>query len=131
MGTVPLVRSINVAEPDNAFAHNNLAWTLAKLKHDGALDHAEKANSLMPNQPAFMDTLATLLADSGKFKEAIDLQKKVVELQPADNSYRLNLAKIYIKSGDKTLARSELERLAQLGDKFPAQKEVHELQGTL
>ncbi|MEO7010121.1 MAG: XrtA/PEP-CTERM system TPR-repeat protein PrsT, partial [Caldimonas sp.] len=118
-------------QPDNAFAHNNLAWTLAKLKHDGALDHAEKANSLMPNQPAFMDTLATLLADSGKFKEAIDLQKKVVELQPADNSYRLNLAKIYIKSGDKTLARSELERLAQLGDKFPAQKEVHELQGTL
>lgn len=118
-------------QPDNAFAHNNLAWTLAKLKRSGALEHAEKANALMPNQPAFMDTWATLLADSGKFKEAIDLQKKALERQPANSAFRLNLAKIYIKSGDKALARTELEHLAQLGDKFPGQKEVQKLQASL
>ena len=37
---------------------------------------------------------------------------------------RLNLAKIYIKAGDKARAKAELETLAKLGEKFPAQPEV-------
>jgi putative PEP-CTERM system TPR-repeat lipoprotein len=118
-------------QADNAFAHNNLAWTLDKLKREGALEHAAKANQLMPDQPAFMDTWAMLMAGHGKAAEAIELQKKAIALAPADNGFRLNLAKIYLKAGDKAQARKELEQLAQLGDKFPAQKEVRELQAGL
>ena len=44
----------------------------------------------------------------------------------ADMNYllKLNLARIHIKGGKKDLARKELEELAKLGDKFPAQAEV-------
>ncbi len=130
-GAAARFQQVLALQADNAFAHNNLAWTLDKLKKDGALEHAEKANQLMPDQPAFMDTWAMLLSGHGKTAEAIELQKKVVAKAPADNGFRLNLAKIYLAAGDKAQARKELEQLAQLGDKFAAQKEVRELQAKL
>jgi hypothetical protein len=43
----------------------------------------------------------------------------------------MNLAKIYIKSGDKARAQAELETLAKLGDRFPAQAEVTAMLGSL
>jgi predicted Zn-dependent protease len=78
-----------------------------------------------------MDTLAMLLADKNQFPRAIELQSKALELQPENAGLRLNLAKIYIKSGDKTQARSQLETLDKLGDRFPRQPEVAELLKTL
>ncbi len=118
-------------QPNNALALNNLAWVKGQLKKDGALELAEKANNLAPNQPALMDTLAMLLADKGDFKRAIEVQNKALELQPAIAGLRMNLAKIYIKSGDKARAQAELETLAKLGDRFPAQAEVTAMLGSL
>jgi putative PEP-CTERM system TPR-repeat lipoprotein len=118
-------------QPNNALALNNLAWVKGQLKKDGALELAEKANNLAPNQPALMDTLAMLLADKGDFKRAIEVQNKALELQPANAGLRMNLAKIYIKSGDKARAQAELETLAKLGDRFPAQAEVTAMLGSL
>ena len=46
----------------NALALNNVAWLMAQQKKPGALPLAEKANKLMPDQPALMDTLAYVLA---------------------------------------------------------------------
>jgi len=88
---------------------------------------AEKANTLAPNQPAFMDTLAVLLSDAGDYAKALDLQTKVMTLQPQNPVFRLNLAKIHLKGGKKDLAKKELDELVKLGDKFGGQKEVAEL----
>lgn len=118
-------------QPDNALALNNLAWITYKLKKPGATALAEKANALRPEQPAFMDTLATLFADDGQIAKALELEKKAVALAPDFHLFRLNLAKLYLKSGDKALARAELERLTKLGDKFAGQAEVGELLKTL
>jgi hypothetical protein len=43
---------------------------------------------------------------------------------PQASPIRLNYAKALIKAGKKDEARSELDQLAKLGDKFPAQAEV-------
>jgi predicted Zn-dependent protease len=94
---------------------------------DGAVSYAEKANGLAPNKPVFMDTLAMLLAKQNEFTRAIELQNKALDLQPDNSRVRLNLAKIYIRSGDKARARVELERLAKLGETFPEQSIVTEL----
>jgi cellulose synthase operon protein C len=118
-------------QPDSAIALNNLAWITNRLKKPGAMAYAEQANALQPGEPAFMDTLATVLADSGQAGKALEIEKKVIALQPDKPQYRLNLAKIYIKAGDKANARIELERLAKLGDKFSGQAEVGELIKTL
>ena len=40
---------------------------------------------------------------------------------------RLNLARLYIRSGDKAQARTELEALVKLGNRFSGQSEVSEL----
>jgi putative PEP-CTERM system TPR-repeat lipoprotein len=118
-------------QPDNPVALNNLAWVTNKLKKPGALAFAEKANALRPGEPGFMDTLATILADSGQPAKALEIQKKAIALAPAVAPFHLNLAKLYLQSGDKSLAKAELEQLAKLGDKFANQSEVTELLKTL
>ena len=116
--------SVIKLQPNNAIAYNNLAWVSGRLNKDGAIAHAETANKLAPNQPAFMDTLAMLLSDKNDYPKALEWQTKAVALQPQNTLFKLNMAKIHIKGGKKDLAKQELDELAKLGDKFPAQSEV-------
>jgi Flp pilus assembly protein TadD len=78
-----------------------------------------------------MDTLAMLMADKGDTAGAIALLRKALEIAPQAAPLRLNLARVLINAGRKDEARSELETLAKLGDKFPEQAEVEKLQKTL
>jgi putative PEP-CTERM system TPR-repeat lipoprotein len=115
-------------QPNNALVLNNLAWVSGQLKLPKAIEYAEKANQLTPNQPPFMDTLAMLLADKGDTAQAIELLRKALSISPQTSAIQLNLAKVLVSSGRKDEARKELDALAKLGDKFPAQAEVSRLQ---
>ena len=114
-------------QPNNAIALNNLAWVKGQLGRAGALADAERANTLAPNQPAFMDTWAMLLSAANQHGKAVELQKKVVQLQPQALGYKLNLAKIYIKAGQKDAAKPLLDELAAAGPGFDGQAEVEQL----
>lgn len=59
------------------------------------------------------------------------MQLKALERQPANTTYRLNLAKIYIAAGEKTRAKAELDAVAKLGDKDPSSAEASALLKTL
>ncbi|WP_326533298.1 XrtA/PEP-CTERM system TPR-repeat protein PrsT [Pseudorhodoferax sp.] len=118
-------------QPNNAVAYNNLAWVASELKRDNALSYAEKANELAPNQAAFIDTWAMLLADKQDYKKAIELQSKAVGLQADNLLFKLNMAKIYAKAGQKGEAKQLLDDLAKQGDKFAGQAEVEKLRATL
>ena len=118
-------------QPTNAAAFNNLAWVTGKLNKPGAIEFAETANRLAPNQPALMDTLAMLLSDKKEYAKALEWQSKAVTAQPQNAMFKLNLAKIHISGGKKDLARKELEELAKLGDKFAGQAEVASLMKAL
>lgn len=118
-------------QPNNPLVLNNLAWAAGQLQSPKAIGYAEKANSLAPNQPPFMDTLAMLLADRGESAKAIELLRKALELAPQNAAVQFNLAKVLIKSGQKEAARKELDALAKLGEKFPLQAEVARLQKEL
>ena len=52
---------------------------------------------------------------------------RVVDINRDDASFRLRLARLYVKQGDKARARDELEALRRLGDKFSGQPEVESL----
>ena len=114
-------------QPDNALALNNLAWVMGQLNKDGGIPYAKRSNELAPNQPEFMDTWAALLAENNQYVKSIELLNKALEIQPSNSQLRLNLAKIYIKAGDKSHARTELEILAKLGEKLADQPEVSAL----
>ena len=118
-------------QPDNAVALNNVAWIKGQLGRDGALADAERANTLAPNQPPFMDTWAMLLSAANQHDRAIELQKKVVQLQPKALAYKLNLAKIYLKAGQKDAARPLLDEIAAAGTAFGGQEEVERLRKSM
>lgn len=120
-------RAVVGLRADDASALNNLAWLLLQQGKPGAAEFAARANQLTPNRPAVMDTLAGALLQENKLSQAIEWQRKAVDAAPNVPGYRLNLAKSLLKSGDKTAARAELEKLAKLGDKFGGQGEVEAL----
>jgi putative PEP-CTERM system TPR-repeat lipoprotein len=120
-------RKVLEAAPKNALVLNNLAWAESQMNDPKALEHAEEANRLAPNHPAIMDTLGTLLVDSGQTARGLELLQKAAAQAPQAPAIRLNYAKALIKAGKKDAARKELDELAKLGDKFPAQAEVAQL----
>jgi cellulose synthase operon protein C len=120
-------RSVLELQPDNALALNNVAWLLVKQGKPGGVALAEQANKLMPDRAPLLDTLATALEADNQLPKAIDTQKRAIVVDPKDPTLTLRLAKLYIKGGEKDRARAELDALAKLGDKFPAQPEVTQL----
>lgn len=118
-------------QPKNALALNNLAWIAGKLGRPDAVSLAERANEAVPNQPAFMDTLAMLLSEKGEHAKALDLQKKAIALNPEAPVFKLNMAKIHLAAGEKAAARTLLNELSALGDKFSGQAEVADLKQRL
>jgi putative PEP-CTERM system TPR-repeat lipoprotein len=124
-------REVLDREPKNVIVLNNLAWTEHHLKDPKAIEHAELAMKLAPNQPAIMDTLGMLYVDKGDTARGVPLLQNAVKLAPQAHAIRLNLAKALIKAGDKSGAKKELQELEKLGDKFPAQAEVAQLKQSL
>ena len=120
-------REVTELQPNNAVAFNNLAWALGQVKDPKAVEYAEKANKLAPNQPPIMDTLGTLLVEKGDTERGVALLRDAVRLAPTTPALRLNLAKALIKADQRDAARKELEELAKLGDKFNAQADVEQL----
>ncbi|PKO89807.1 MAG: PEP-CTERM system TPR-repeat protein PrsT [Betaproteobacteria bacterium HGW-Betaproteobacteria-10] len=118
-------------QPNNPLILNNLAWVSGQMKSPKAIEYAEKAVQLSPNQPPFMDTLAMLLADQGENVRAVELLRQALTIAPQAAAIQLNLARVLINSGKKDEARKELEAIAKLGDKFPDQAEVSKLQKAL
>ncbi len=70
--------------PQNAEAHNNLAWLCAIGRRQLAtgLEHAQQAVVLAPKSAAYIDTLAELEFQMGRTERALELIKQAVELDP-------------------------------------------------
>jgi tetratricopeptide (TPR) repeat protein len=79
--------------PRDADRHNNLAWlcAIARRRLDEALAHAQKAVGLERANPMYLDTLAEVHFQRGNQKEAIELMKKCIQLDPDTEYYRLQL----------------------------------------
>jgi len=116
--------------PNDPLAMNNLAYLLASQKKPGALVLAQKAAELLPNA-AVLDTLALAQSEEGQMPAAVETMKKALALAPNEPALQLNLARLYIKAGDKAAAKKELEAIAKLGDKFGGQAVVADLLKTL
>ena len=124
-------RQVLAKHPDTVLALNNLAFLLASQGKPGAVQMAERAVALAPNQAALLDTLALSLSAENQLKKAVDAQNQAVKLAPDVATFRLQLAKLQLKAGDKLAARSELVTLSKLGSKFEQQAEVAELMKTV
>jgi putative PEP-CTERM system TPR-repeat lipoprotein len=111
-------------QPENPLVLNNLAWVSNQLKHPNAVEYAERANELAPENPAIMDTLGLILSERGESERGLQLLGRAAELAPQAYQIRLNFAKALVKAGRKNAARKELEPLAKLDSKLPIQQEA-------
>jgi cellulose synthase operon protein C len=124
-------RDVLKLQPEQPQALNNVAWLMATAKKPGAVPFAEKATQLRPDSTNYIDTLAMALAAEGRPAQAVEVLRKALTTDAADPVLRLSLARFLVQAGDKPAAKTELQALAGLGDKFPRQKEVAELLQTL
>jgi putative PEP-CTERM system TPR-repeat lipoprotein len=105
--------------PNNVVALNNLAWVYQQEKDPRALDTAEQAYKLAPQNPAVADTLAWILIEKGDTKRALPILEQALSRAPDANDLRYHLAFGLHKAGDKAKARKEVEQALANGKAFP------------
>jgi uncharacterized protein (TIGR02996 family) len=101
-------------DPDLAVAKNNLAYLIAEGggNLDRALDLAQEANALLPDNPNAADTLGWVLYKKDVPSAAVSyLRESVNGMAPDDRNLplvRQHLAMAYEANGQEELARAEL-----------------------
>ena len=111
--------------PGDAMGLNNLANALSRLKDPRALDTAEKAYKLVPDNPLVADTLGWLLLEQGDKARAVELLRKAAASGLPEIRYHLGAG--LARTGDKSGARKQLEDLLKSGAPFPQKKEAEAL----
>ena len=102
-------------DPQNAEANKRVGIILArKGQLSEALIYLEIANTLAPNDPDVMASLAKGYLTTNRKNEAIDLLKKVKAARPNDPDVRFQLYDLYQKTGQKDKAKDEIKELATL-----------------
>jgi putative PEP-CTERM system TPR-repeat lipoprotein len=114
-------------QPDNPVLLNNLAWVMARNKDPKAIEIAERAYELAPDQANIIDTLGLLLMEKGDFKRSLELLRRARALAPRNPLIQFNLAAALVKAGNPAEAKPMLIELSMLGDRFPRSREVSEL----
>jgi len=98
-----------VDNKDDASVLNNYANLLLKLRDPGAQGAAEKALRLVPNHPAYADTLGWILVNNGQVEPGLRYLREARLRSPESGEIRFHLAVALAKIGRKEEARDELK----------------------
>ncbi|MCC6473167.1 MAG: PEP-CTERM system TPR-repeat protein PrsT [Burkholderiales bacterium] len=104
---------IDQKQPNNFLVLNNLAWSYQQVKDPRALATAERAYKLRPDNPLVGDTLGWMLVEQGNVSRGLELLRKAAAQAPKSGDVRLHLVQALARSGDKSGARVEAERLVK------------------
>lgn len=101
------IQKVGDVYPNCAWAHNSAAWLSACCKSDliWGLNQAEMAVKLDGKSAAHLDTLAEVLFQLKRQKEAEEAQTKAVALEPTKIYYKKQLKRI--QNGDPSVDRPE------------------------
>lgn len=99
------LRAIINTEPNNANALNALGFTLANqpARISEAMPLLQKAISINPDNPAFMDSMGWLLYKMGKNKESIEILERAYKLS-GDSEIAAHYGEVLWASGNKQSA---------------------------
>lgn len=97
--------------PQNINVLNNLAYAYQLDKNPRALEMAENAYKIEPNNPRVMDTLGWVLVEKGNDPRGLGMLQKANTLVPENEEIRFHLAVGLSKAGDKVGAKKELDTL--------------------
>lgn len=115
------------SDPKNLRALNNLAWMLQGKDATEAIDYAQRAFQIKPDDAAVADTLGWLLIKKHDLSHGVEILQKAVSLDPDNPEIRYHLASAFHEQGDNARARKELEIVLGSGKKFPKIEEARSL----
>jgi len=112
-------QAIQTQDPKNAIVLNNLAGLYQREADSRALQTAEQALKLAPENPALQDTLGWILVEQGQAQRGLELLRKALAKASNNESIRYHHAIALARTGDKAGARKELETLLKAAPSFP------------
>jgi|CZKI01.1.fsa_nt_gi tetratricopeptide (TPR) repeat protein len=109
------------ADPNNGPALNNLAYVYSEKigDLDKALEMAQKARKVLPNEPHVADTLGWILYKRHQYRWALSLLTESVNALQTDPEMQFHLGMTHYMLGDEASARVSLERALQPNQDFP------------
>lgn len=116
---------------NNPIVLNNLAWLYHEAGDPRALELAQRAHELAPQQAEIIDTYGWILFRSGQRERALELITKARSIAPENPDIAYHLAEALSASGDDAQARSTLKTLLDEHPEFPARAEAESLQAKL
>jgi tetratricopeptide (TPR) repeat protein len=89
--------------PKSSWAHNNVAWLAVRCRRnlDEALEHAQQAVALDPENARNLDTLAEVYFQKGDKDKALELIKKCIKMDPKYVYFQNQLKRI--EAGDPSV----------------------------
>jgi len=126
-----LYEGLRQTQPNNPAFLNNSALLYQRLKDGRAVQTAEQALKLAPDNANFMDTLGWILVEQGQAAKAVDLLKQASAKAPKSSSIRYHLAVALARAGNKADAKRELAALLKTGRDFPEAEEARKLAASL
>lgn len=127
-----LFRRMYEMAPQNALILNNLAWAAKEVKDPKALEYAEQALRLAPDNAAIIDTVGMIQVEQGQVEAGLANLRRAVSIGPDLLPLQLNLASALVKAGLKDEARTQLEALMpRLKEGTPLYQDARALQAGL
>jgi tetratricopeptide (TPR) repeat protein len=120
-------KSVQV-EPGNAQALNNLAYLLSEQANnqDEALKYARRAVEMVPDRPAYCDTLGWVLYRKGLYSQAIQYLQRAAD-DKSRPAWTYHLAMAFAKSGDLARGRTIFQTAWKQDPNSPLAKQAQDV----
>ena len=116
-------------EGDNPVALNNLAWIYLQANKPEALELAERAYQIDPENPGIMDTYGWIQVQQGRVDAGLRLLEQAMEQLSDNPEVRYHYGVALYKAGNKDQARQVLEELVAEGGSFDGMEEAQRILG--
>jgi tetratricopeptide (TPR) repeat protein len=125
----PIYEQILKLRPDQAIALNNLAFIKAEegTDLDQALTMAQKALQQAPTSTDVADTLGWIYIKKNVSDEAVRLYKDLINKDPNNALFHYHFAMALIQKGDRSQAKSELQKALTLKPSKDDEQKIKEL----
>ena len=116
---------------EDAISLNNLAWRYMEEGRSGAVELAERAHELEPDNGSISDTLAWILYRDGQVERAEGLLRAAALQSPNNLDIKYHLAAVLAKTGQNSEAKSILADLLAGEQPFASRHKALELAKSL